>query len=426
MSDDDDGVNNHHNFDELVGQNPTEINVKPHHNNIPGSDQTPDGIPPNRVSSQVESGIELENNETDLNVRRINLILDPSAFTRGIGNIKRWYTDEYIKGVNQKVLNAHTIVNLYIPSYTLHEFEYLKKGTSMIATYARQSIKFIDQLFEHNMTTKEVTSNFTINMSIEAPHERGPHWNKCKNYQIHQPKIKEFPNFKTKFDSTLIGERPETYGELSDQFDSRLAYHFNGKLNDIQYENSKSYLEAAANAENFAIMPARLKYLISSCIYKRFIEQHQVNDPLQEWKCITEDSVTNVWVSSYGIDCMNVNEAELLLFQSYDINKLYNPHKSFSLEDEVHHNSILQNTIDTSLYTYRELDQPNKGKPRGKKGKTTKSNKLKQQLEQNPSQSVPGVANETRSDLNGETITVERFDSINYAPRGEGELWKPS
>ena len=43
---------------------------------------------------------------------------------------------------------------------------------------------------------------------------------------------------------------------------------------------------------------------------------------------VTEDPITKIWAKSYGIDCLNVNEAELLIFQNYDVNlfRLYNPY----------------------------------------------------------------------------------------------------
>lgn len=342
-------------------------------------------------------------------IRRVNLILDPSAFTRGIGNIKRWYNEDYIKDRTKTIQDCTTIVNLQIPSTTLHQFDFLKKGTSMTATYARQSINFIDQLFDNDMTTKEVTPNFIIKMNIEAPHERGPPWKQCRRYQTHHPQVKEFPNFKTQFDYSTVGKKVEDYGRFSDQFNPDFD-QFDHRQNDIQYENSQPHLEPATNAEAFAVMPARLKYLIGSTIHKKFIEENDFKDPLEQWKVITEDSITNVWVRSFGIHCMNVNEAELLMFQSYDVNNLYNPHSMFSLDDEVHHNSILQDTIDTSLYAYTKLE---------------KSTGKKKPGQYQRGRRVRGVTDEIISEVNGETIKKERFDTINYAPRGRGELWKP-
>ncbi|CCH58615.1 hypothetical protein TBLA_0A08260 [Henningerozyma blattae CBS 6284] len=63
-----------------------------------------------------------------------NFILDASAFEKGLGNIKRWcaHTDNKVK------------LNLYIPTYTLKELEFLKfKKKSFMA---REALKFIDSL----------------------------------------------------------------------------------------------------------------------------------------------------------------------------------------------------------------------------------------------------------------------------------------
>lgn len=332
--------------------------------------------------------------------RRINLILDSSSFTRGIGNIKRWYNKEYVKGRDDRIKNQKNIITLYIPSYTLHEFDYLKKGSSIISTFTRQSIRFIDELFEKDLTENSILENFTINLIIESPQEKGFPWSKCQKFQIHSPKVKEFPNFKTKFDSSLIGKKKELLRPLDPS-------EYNN-INDIQYENSQSFQKAAENSEKYARMPSRLKYLISSCIFKKFIQKHEINDPMEEWKLVTEDPIIKIWGSSFDMDCMNVNEAELLIFQSYDVNKLYNPHHS--LEDEPHHNSILQDVIDTSVYEYTSLDRP----------KSSKKNTL-----WNRTKPVQGVTEEVRSETNGEMVIKERFNAINYAPRGQGKLWKP-
>lgn len=346
-----------------------------------------------------------ESNKSGTERRVVNLILDPSAFTRGIGNIKRWYNEDYVSDKRRKQKKVDTTVNLYIPSFTLHEFDYLKKGTTMIAVYTRHSIKFIDDIFEQNNTSKDITKTFHINLSIEAPDERGPPWSLCERNQSYKPRIRDFPNFKTKFDSTFIGKKFEE--GLPD--DLGIRSHMTSRLNDIQYENSQSYMQAAANADSYAVMPARLKYLIRSCIFKRFIQQQEVTDKTEEWKLVSEEPITQVWARSFGIDSMNVNEAELLIFQSYDVNKVYNPHTSFTVDEEVKHDSVIQDTIDTSLYKYTELDGP-------RKSKATKTKKSK----------VQGVSSEIISEVNGEVVKQERFDSINYAPRGKGKLWKPN
>jgi len=376
----------------------------------------------NHVDELVEqvASFSLENHDA-VQVRTINLILDHSAFVRGIGNIKRWFNPGYIRS---SMVNADEKIqlNIYIPSYTLHEFDFVKKGTSMMATNAREAIRFIDRIFERddiilNGSQNNANDNpIRYGIFIESPRESGPSWNECLNYKVHSPKVREFPNFKTKFDSNLIGQQviPD------DQYDG-FTSHFksNAKLNDIQYENSPSYQNAIANSDNEAEMPIRLRYLIRSCIYKRYIDTHNPNKPqssFEDWKLVTEDPITKVWVKSFGIDCLNVNDAELLIFKNYDVNQFNTtPHSHFSL-DEGYDNSknILQNTIDTTRYSYTTAKPTNRHKP----------NTSKQPRRKNRTK-VNGVVSEGFTSVNGEYIKKERFDAINYAPRGSGELWKP-
>lgn len=381
-------------------------------------------------SKSMEGGQEQSTIDTPKS-RTINVILDHSAFVRGIGNIKRWFNEEYIRAHISEDAKEQIYLNIYIPSYTLHEFDYVKKGTSMMATNAREAIRFVDKIFEKDLNGEDETVNTTTkpiiyNLCIESPTESGPSWNECLNYKVHSPKIKEFPNFKTKFDSNLIGQHPTSFGNDSiDNDDEFNESNFNStmkpnnKLNDIQYENSQSYQNALANADEHAEMPTRLRYLIRSCIYKRYLEPSTFSNPLEEWKLVTEDPITKVWAKSFGIDCMNVNEAELLIFQSYDINQYqtYDPQHSFNIDEESKSpNSILQNTIDTTLYSYTKINEPTKG-PKNNKNKNTrkKANNKK----------IKGVVNDGCTGVNGDFVKKERFDAINYAPRGSGELWKP-
>ena len=83
---------------------------------------------------------------------------------------------------------------------------------------------------------------------------------------------------------------------------------------------------------------------------------------------VTEDPITKIWAKSYGIDCLNVNEAELLIFQNYDVNlfRLYNPYANDGDNFDPSTN-ILQNTIDTTLYSYSSVqDEPVTSNYRGK------------------------------------------------------------
>lgn len=367
------------------------------------------------------------------NTRTINLILDHSAFVRGIGNIKRWFNLDYIK--SNLIKDEKVALNIYIPSYTLHEFDFAKRGTSMMATNARQAIRFIDTMFEEESQSIDASNPITYGVFIESPDEAGPSWNQCSTYKIHSPLIKEFPNFKTKFDSNVITE-----------YDS----------NDIVYENSHNYQNALANSDNLAEMPNRLKYLIRSCIHKNFIEKGS-------WSLVTEDPITKVWSKSFGINCLNVNDAELLIFKNYNINQFNNSNPHNLLEDgyDISKN-ILTSTIDTTKYNYQSINDT-KDKYKNKKGKKSdnkkdnKNKKINQRQQTNekfngrlpldsnyynPRISTNNYINGERNnrfgpkvdinaspfmeytDSNGDLQKKERFGVINFAPRGNGELWK--
>ena len=93
---------------------------------------------------------------------------------------------------------------------------------------------------------------------------------------------------------------------------------------------------------------------------QRFIEntKPKATNELEEWKLVTEDSIAKTWAKSFGIDCVNVNEAELLIFQNYDVNlfRLYNPYAN-DRDNFDPSTNILQNTIDTTLYSYSTAHQ---------------------------------------------------------------------
>ncbi|ODV78097.1 nonsense-mediated decay protein 4 [Suhomyces tanzawaensis NRRL Y-17324] len=364
------------------------------------------------------------NSEPDVPTRSVNIILDHTAFVRGIGNIKRWFNEEYVKANHSHDLDTKILLNMYIPSYTLHEFDFVKKGISMTATNAREAIRFIDKFIEkEEQGTVSLLGQLVHRIYLESPREAGPNWEKCQKYQVHTPKIRDFPNFKTKFDSHLLGHQPvmerkghDDLDDLTNNFSNSFSLRESHKTNDIQYENSASYQNALANSDQDAIMPARLRYLIRSCIYKRFIEKSVSKNPAEQWKLVTEDPITKIWARCFGIDCFNVNETEVLMFQNHDVNliELYNPLLDFSAHDEGEHESnILRSTIDTTQYRYESIDQ----RPKFKNVAGAKARKRK-------TRQVDGVVREGYG-VAGDQVKMERFDAINYAPRGTGELWKP-
>lgn len=358
--------------------------------------------------------------------RHINFILDHSAFVRGIGNIKRWFSEEYIRASYNHVSNEKIKLIIHIPTYTLHEFDFVKKGNTMMATNAREAIKFIDKFVnDEGSSIKNIDGiEFHCSMEIEIPYEeRETSWNECLQHKIYSPLIKEFPNFKTKFDSNLLGKNSSSIVDES-----------TSKLNNIQYENSESYQNALAHGDSQATMPDRLKYLIKSCVRKRKEMSRTSNE---QWRLVTEDPITKVWAISFGIECLNINEAELLIFQDYDINiekKNVDPHFQYT-DGKVNEgpNSILQNTIDTTVYLYTSTQSSRKTQHGGIKSKKDQGNvKLKKEQSSKKQKNklppkveiIEGVINEGTG-IHGGIVKKERFDAINYAPRGSGQLWKP-
>ncbi|ODV98490.1 hypothetical protein PACTADRAFT_31881 [Pachysolen tannophilus NRRL Y-2460] len=302
----------------------------------------------------------------------VHLILDPSALVRGIGNIKKWASD-------------YSLV-LFIPFYTLHELDYIKRGVSLLATNARESIKFIDlkssmdddfQFSDDDTTNdkKNKGSYGETTVLIETPDESGPAWHNCiKKYRVRQPLVKDFPNNKTSFDSTRT---IKSDGQGPGQ--------------------GKGHNEINPNAK--PEMPVRLRYLIRSCIQKQYVENDNSNGKTTniDWKVVTEDSVTKVWLNSFGIDCFHINEAENYILSKNGVcvgkteKLLYVPASS----------SLVPTKIDSKT--------DSEGNGGNKKRKNRKPKKT-------------GV---DKTQLNNMGVQREKFDTMIYANRGSGELWTP-
>lgn len=337
--------------------------------------------------------------------RIVNLILDHSAFVRGIGNVKRWFNKDFIRSQLASKASAGICLNIYIPSYTLHEFDYVKKGTSILASNAREAIKFIDQIFEGELegpafganyvenfdgntldqTPDEYDNPLKYNVYIEHRTDLFPDWNQCLQFQLCTPKIKEFPNHKTKFQSNVW--RTESHGE-----------------------DNRSQERGFENPDEEAAIPARLKHLIRSCVFKRCTEP-RTEKPWEQWKLVTEDPITKVWARSFGVDCLNVNEAELLIFHSQDITTftMREPGADFNAETDMYDSARgnLHLWIDTTSYKYEKLGKDDK-RPRNQKKKNKRH------------------SDKTTEPTNPDVVKEELFNMINYAPRSKGKLWTPA
>ncbi|PVH15441.1 uncharacterized protein CXQ87_003281 [Candidozyma duobushaemuli] len=300
-------------------------------------------------------------------VRVVNLVLDHFAFVRGIGNVKRWFNKEYTDSILEDKSDTRVILNLYIPTYTLHEFEFAKKGTTITASYARDALKLIDQVLDQEQSVPSFgpedgeaapeVPKFTYNLLLEQRNSSYPYWDKCLKYQVQPPKVKDFPYHKTKLANTVLDEKKE--------------------------------------AEELASVPPRLKHLIRSCF--------EYNNGAQ-WKLVTEDAVTKVWLTSFGIDCLNVNEAELLIFKSEDVTgfNLQAPGENFNSQKDRYDTvdrGILHQWVDTTKYEYSSVGGDRRRKPKDKKAN--------------------GTENESKAlgPIHPDEVKEEKFHQINYAPR---------
>lgn len=358
--------------------------------------------------------------------REVRLLLDNSALTRGFGNVKRWFNEDYIKSqlrATKKASGKKIHLSIYLPSYTLHELEYLRKGNTALASNAREALKFIDEIFDREDAQDSFGGNFVENLEtapsdaaaklenplrynvyIENRTDQFPRWEKCMPFKMHDLQVKDFPYSQTKLPRNIIGA--EIFNNL-----------------DAQHPQE--------SPEDPVQTPERLKHLIRSCVFKRFLESDSQNmPPLEQWKLVTEDNVTRVWATSFGIDCLNVNEAELLIFLSRDVTSFeqkligadFNAeHDVFDQQDK----GILHKKIDTTAYEYEPLKgkskqnkEENGAKPdtsSDEKAELTKAEKKKVKKFKAP---VPLTSSEG--------VRKENFDMINYAPRGKGKLWAPA
>lgn len=368
-------------------------------------------------------------------VRHVNLIMDHSAFIRGIGHIKRWFNREYMRTHRKNAADSESIeVCIYIPAYTLHEFDYAKKGATMMATNAREAVRLVEELIEdeyHVLYEDENNgSRIRIRVSIEGPSESGPPWQNCLKYKIQSPKVKDFPNRKTTFDSNRAGSRSmqsnlsmgeydgfddEMFGDFDVEDTSAAYLHTESEL---RYRNATEGEKACLSGDMDAEMPTRLRYLIRLIIFKQYVKKIPKQTSLEEWKLVTEDPITQIWSRSYGIDCLNVNEAELLMLQNYDAtaNSSCDPHNYKSETGPFHH------AIDTTQYKYVSLNDPalNSSSRRKYVGPRNKATKVATKT----GRYVDGFVSNNNIGVNGESVKKERFDAINFAPRGQGKLWK--
>ncbi|CUM63616.1 uncharacterized protein PRCAT00001198001 [Priceomyces carsonii] len=346
--------------------------------------------------------------------REINLILDHTAFVRGIGNIKRWFSKEYLAHNVDFQENELVHLNLYVPTYTLHEFEHVKKGFLMSAVNARESIRFINKFLEEKDTYSNDADEkgpIVTEIQLESPNQRIPSWNECLSYQIHSPKVTEFPHNKTNFELPFSSARPRECDDKTDSLEHlNVKNSFNTDVTNAALKSDVSIEGSNADAE----IPRRLKYLVRSCIFKKFFE---AKDTGKIWHLVTEDAITRIWMRSFNIGCLNLNEADLLIYKDYDVNQFrrYDPNVCASLNEDANliSSAILQHKVDTTKYAYTT--------PKSSKRNTKHNDAVK---ETPKSTGVKGITSSSKG-IVGKNVKKEKFEAINYAPRTKGVLWMP-
>lgn len=373
--------------------------------------------------------------------RNVHFILDHSSCTLGIGNIERWFDGEFARSQLRGSENIH--MSLYVPQYTLRELDYQKRGPMVGISLAQEALKLIDMLFETENNQGLDCFSDDVGVldaerntleKIEDPEPQKDQGSTHKDQESTQESMDE--NTQEAVHQTaeeqLQGMSPEVTQNISNTETSRkipfniyieeitpafpswekcLKYRIftpkQGDLPHIHQADEEELMDRAAE-----ISP-RLKNLIRSCIYMtKFKNKNQPAPFGDHWSLITEDQATKVWASSFGIDCLNVNEAELLLFHASDVSKfeLVNHGAGFfdsrDVFDEIPQVG-LHKRVDTTAYSYESVRRHEDEKA-SKKSKTGKAKEKK--ARKNKPADKPSFVK-----VNG--VSYEEFDQINYAPR---------
>lgn len=276
-------------------------------------------------------------------LRKINLIFDTSAFLQGMGNVKRWFDASYATAQIKKNQgeNAETVLlSCYIPSNTLHELNVLRRNSSIEGPNAIRALKFIDSVLDLGNGMAEYADDDSSN-------------EKSGNLVTYDVEVEEhsaaYPSWKVAM---------------------RYAIH----------KNWPHEIDAGS------------KYLIRSCVSRAFIS----NGKESSWYVITENKARHC-TNLFGFDCLNVNEAELLLFRAIDVTRAQPqaPGAGFNHQYDMYDNANIMTKMDSSRYGYSYI----------------------------AGQNSAGVDENSRTRQPGSIL--EDFDSVAYAPRAKGKIWTP-
>lgn len=289
------------------------------------------------------------NDKPILPLRNLYFIIDTSAFLQGMGNVKRWFDAEYATSQIKKNQGdgAETVkLHCYIPLNTLNELNHFKRNSSIEGPNAARALKFIDHVLDLD------------------------------------DGISPYDDTESKGDGGVI-----------------ITYDVEVEARSPAFPTWNTALRYAVRKDRLHEVDVGSKFLIRSCVSKAFLGKKHIEG---SWHVISEDKARHC-TNLVGINCLNVNEAELLLFRALDVTLAQPraPGAGFNYQYDMYDNTNIMTKIDTSCYGYSRLANQN-GHLR----------KVDENAEVNVSRNPGGI--------------VEDFDMVSYAPRPEGKIWTPA
>lgn len=312
-----------------------------------------------------EAHTAVQNNEghKQNDIRTINIILDDSSFTRGVGNIMRWFDEDKILTLRKKWDNTdYVYVNIFIPQQTLSELKGLRHKVDIRGTNSRQALQFIDEVFDkyadtplpQKLNRQDYPQGIAFSVSIETGDSPMRSWN---TYQKHS--VRSLTQ-----EDVYLQEHQRVPAERKEEFQAP------------------------------AVPSPPVRKFAASCIKTIFSDSNTRN---LQWRVVSESPVVRLWLSSFGIDCLNTEETERLLFSGRENSQSQpvNPGQNFNSAVDVYDEAEGRKPVDTTSYAYESL---------------------------NGTRVLPPVLTEA---CENRSVKLEDFSSISYAPRDLSALWSP-
>ncbi|KAH3678935.1 hypothetical protein WICPIJ_008763 [Wickerhamomyces pijperi] len=290
---------------------------------------------------------------------------------------------------------------------TIHELDHLKKGHSMIARNARESIRFIDLMIS--------TDDYDIHdekLMLETPEDTGPSWKKCLTFKSRSPKVTEFPDYQPSYEivnGLSNASKLKKDGEIMYEQDLLSHDEEDEEGQDVLAEERKKHNRRNRPRVPKAELPNRYKYLLRPLIQKAHVDE-------VKWKFVTDDPIVKIWCESFGIICLNVIEADSELFTN---SLARNVASQVPIETSLSNLTLKGEISSTPRSLVGQSEESNRSKARGRK---RNNNKKKQALENKVDNDLSAI---NVKNVDGSSVRIEKYDSISYAPRGTGELWVP-